>query len=312
MSGHSHTHRHDLSGHSHDHALTDTKDGRRRIAAAAILTFAFMLAEIAGGVISGSLALLADAAHMLTDAGSLALAWFGFKLAERPADANRSFGWSRFKVLAAFVNGLALIALAVWIIIEAVQRLINPSPVIGGLLLVIAVIGLLVNLVAFAILHGGDREDLNMRGALWHVAGDLLGSIAAIIAALVILNTGWSPIDPILSILVAGIISVGGYRLIRSTGHILIEGVPAGLSPATIQADLTANIPEAETIEHIHAWALNESTSLVTLDVKAYPKSCPETLRQLIKARLKQEFGVTHVTVEVTSDKRPPEPDDQT
>lgn len=303
MTDHHHGHQHH-GGHGHSHTPPDTADGRRRVALAAVLTFAFMIAEVIGGIVSGSLALLADAAHMLTDAGSLSLAWLGFKLAERPADATRSFGWGRFKVLAAFVNGLALIVLAVWICFEAAGRLAEPVPVMGNLLLGVAIVGLLVNLVAFAILHGGDREDLNMQGALWHVAGDLLGSVAAIGAAIVILLTGWMPIDPILSVLVAVIIAIGGYRLVRTTGHILIEGVPPGLSPHDIQADLEAEIEAAESIHHIHAWALNETKSFVTLDIKARPGTCPEALRLAVKQRIKHKFGVEHVTVEIKCDKR--------
>lgn len=298
----SHDHSHHGHDHAHHHAIDDTADGRRRVAIAACLTFGFMIAEVIGGVISGSLALLADAAHMMTDAGSLGLAWLGFKLAERPADASRSFGWARFKVLAAFVNGLALLVLAAWIILEAIQRLSDPQPVMGNLLLVVACIGLLVNIAAFFVLHGGDQDDLNMRGALWHVAGDLLGSIAAIGAAITIIYTGWMPIDPILSALVAVIIAIGGYRIVRSTGHILIEGVPAGLSPDAIQDDLRAFLTEASDVDHIHAWALNESKFLVTLDVTARSGACPESLRRAVKARLKEEFGVDHVTVEIISD----------
>lgn len=298
----SHDHSHHGHDHAHHHAIDDTADGRRRVAIAACLTFGFMIAEVIGGVISGSLALLADAAHMMTDAGSLGLAWLGFKLAERPADASRSFGWARFKVLAAFVNGFALLVLAAWIILEAIQRLSDPQPVMGNLLLVVACIGLLVNIAAFFVLHGGDQDDLNMRGALWHVAGDLLGSIAAIGAAITIIYTGWMPIDPILSALVAVIIAIGGYRIVRSTGHILIEGVPAGLSPDAIQDDLRAFLTEASDVDHIHAWALNESKFLVTLDVTARSGACPESLRRAVKARLKEEFGVDHVTVEIISD----------
>lgn len=302
MSHASHTHHGDDHDHDHHHAIPDTKGGRQRVALAALLTFLFMLAEVIGGVISGSLALLADAAHMLTDAGSLGLAWLGFKLAERPADSARSYGWGRFKVLAAFVNGLALICLAVWIIAEAIQRLFTPHPVMGELLLTVAIIGLAVNIAAFVILHGGNREDLNMRGALWHVAGDLLGSVAAIGAAIIILMTGWMPIDPLLSMLVALIITYGGYKIVRSAGHILIEGVPKGLSPSAIQADLEANIQGAASIDHIHAWALNESKSLVTLDVKAKSGACAESLRRAIKSRLRDKFGVSHATVEIESD----------
>ncbi|MDJ0921619.1 MAG: cation diffusion facilitator family transporter [Henriciella sp.] len=298
--GASHPH-HDQSDPHNHHALLDTQDGRRRTAIAAVLTFTFMIVEIVGGLISGSLALLADAAHMLTDTGSLALAWLGFRLAEHPADDYRSFGWARFKVLAAFVNGLALIVLAVWIAIEAVSRLLNPHPVMGGLLFGVAFAGLIVNCIAFWVLHGGDHDDLNMQGAIWHVAGDMLGSVAAIGAAIVILSTGWMPIDPLLSLLVALIISFGGYRLVRKTGHILIEGVPAGLSTKAIKADLEAQIPGAVAVDHIHAWALNESKALVTVDVTASEAASTEAIRRAVKARLKSAFGVEHVTVEVIS-----------
>lgn len=260
-----------------------------------------MIAEVVGGLISGSLALLADAAHMLTDAGALALAWIGFKLAERPADQTRSFGWARFKVLAAFVNGLTLVVLAGWIVLEAAQRLLDPQEVMGSLLLGVAILGLAVNLIAFRILHGGDQEDLNMRAALWHVAGDLLGSVAAIAAALIIMSTGWMPIDPILSVLVALIILVGGVRVVRSTAHILIEGVPPGLTIEAIKSDLESELKDAARVDHIHAWALNESKTLVTLDVEAGPGACIESLRQDVKARLKEKFQIDHVTVEIRS-----------
>lgn len=298
---HSHAHSHAHHDHGHSHGVADTTDGRRRVAIAALLTFAFMIAEVVGGLISGSLALLADAAHMLTDAGSLALAWIGFKLAERPADQTRSFGWARFKVLAAFVNGLTLLLLAVWIIFEAIQRLMAPEPVMGHLLLGVAVLGLVVNLIAFRVLHGGDQEDLNMRAALWHVAGDLLGSVAAIAAALVIMSTGWMPIDPLLSVLVALIILVGGIRVVRSTAHILIEGVPPGLSTAAIKSDLEDQLDDAVSVDHIHAWALNETKTLVTLDVEARSGACVESLRRAVKARLHDKFGIDHVTVEIQS-----------
>lgn len=298
---HSHTHSHDHHDHAHAHGVSDTADGRRRVAIAAVLTFAFMFAEVIGGLISGSLALLADAAHMLTDAGSLALAWIGFKLAERPADQTRSFGWARFKVLAAFVNGLTLIVLAGWIIIEAIQRLLEPQEVMGHLLLAVAVLGLLVNLVAFRVLHGGNQDDLNMRAALWHVAGDMLGSVAAIAAALIIMSTGWMPIDPILSVLVALIIVVGGVRVVRNTAHILIEGVPPGISLDAIKTHLETELSDAVRVDHIHAWALNETKTLVTLDVEARPGACVESLRQAVKTQLSQEFGIGHVTVEIQS-----------
>ena len=296
--GHDHGHSHGAGGHDHAPS-TDTADGRRRVAIAAVLTFAFMGVEIVGAVISGSLALLADAAHMLTDAGSLALAWLGYKFAERPADETRSYGFGRLKILAAFTNGIALLALAAWIFYEAITRLMSPQPVLGGVMLIVAIGGLIVNLIAFAVLHGGDKEDLNMQGALWHVAGDLLGSVAAILAAIIIMWTSWTPIDPILSMLVAGLVGFAGWRIARASGHILLEGAPEGLTSSAIRDDLLSALPNIEAVQHVHAWALTEAKPLVTLEILARPGACTETLRCDVKARLESAFGVHHATVEI-------------
>jgi len=306
MSDHSHSHHHDhdhAHGHSHEHHADMTSaDSRRRVAIAGLLTAAFMFAEVAGGLISGSLAQLADAAHMLTDAGSLALAWVGYKLAERPADPQRSYGFARMKILAAFTNGILLVALACWIMWEAVHRLLDPVDVMGGVLMAVAVGGLLVNILAFAILHGGSKEDLNLQGALWHVAGDLLGSIAAIGAAIIIMTTGWMAADPILSALVALLVLIAGVRIARKSGHILLEGTPAGLDPEDIQADLLAEIDGIAGVAHFHAWALTESKPLITLEVTAAPGADPDQLRRAVKARLADRFDVFHATVEVVCD----------
>jgi len=296
-----HAHDHDHHGHHH-HGDVSTADGRKRVAIAFVLTAGFMVAEVVGGVISGSLALLADAAHMLTDAGSLALAWLGYKFAERPADETRSYGFDRLRVLAAFTNGLALLALSVWIIVEAAQRLFDPQPVMGDVLLIVATGGLIVNLLAFAVLHGGSKDDLNLRGALWHVAGDLLGSVAAIGAAIIILMTRWYPIDPILSVLVALLVIIAGIRITRQSAHILLQGAPSGLTSDAICAALMGKVDGIEEVSHVHAWALTEDKPMITLDVRAAPGACTETVRRAVKAQLKQALGVKHVTVEVTSE----------
>ncbi|MDP1555087.1 MAG: cation diffusion facilitator family transporter, partial [Hyphomonas sp.] len=255
--GLAHTHDHEGHAHHQHHADMTSADSRRRVMYAALLTGGFMFAEVIGGILSGSLALMADAAHMLTDTGSLMLAWLGYKLAARPADPGRSFGFGRMKVLAAFTNGVLLILLALWIVWEAVNRLLLPSPVLGELMLGVAVLGLVVNVIAFAILQGGGHKgDLNLRGALWHVAGDMLGSVAAILAAVLILWQGWYIADPLLSILVAGLALFGGVRIARESGHILIEGTPEGLEAAKIIADLKANVPGVANVTHVHAWAL--------------------------------------------------------
>ena len=292
-------------GHDHNHGKTDTADGRRRVGFACLITAAFMVAEIIGGLLSGSLALLADAAHMLTDAGSLALAWLGYWFAARPADETRSYGWGRMRVLAAFTNGLALLALSAWIVIEGFQRLFDPQPVLGGMMLTIALLGLVVNLVAFGILHGGNEDDINLSGALWHVVGDLLGSVAAIVAAVIILTTGWMPIDPILSLLVAGLVLVAGWRITRRAAHILLQGAPDGLTADAIRGALIGKIDGLEDAGHIHAWTLTEDRPMVTLDVRATPGTCPERLRRAVKAQLEKELHVHHATVEVLSQPKP-------
>ncbi len=307
--GHNHSHAHDHGhNHAHDHAAhvdTDTPDGRRRVAIACLLTTAFMGAEVIGGIISGSLALIADAAHMMTDAASLALAWLGYWFAAKPADETRSYGFGRMRVLAAFTNGLTLLALSVWILIEGIQRLSDPHPVLGGLMLWIAVGGLIVNIISFTVLHGGDRDDINLSGAAWHVAGDLLGSVAAIIAALIIIYTNWTPIDPILSMLVAALVFVAGVRITRRAGHILLQGTPDGLTPDVIRAALIGHVEGVEDADHIHAWTLTEDQPMVTLDVRAAPGTCTESLRRAVKQRLEEELHVHHVTVEIVSHLKP-------
>ncbi len=307
MTERTHAHRGDSCGHahgdgahSHSHGDVSTADGRRRVAIAGLLTGGFMIAEVAGGLISGSLALLADAAHMLTDAASLGLAWFGYKLAARPASQTHTFGYSRMRILAAFVNGIALLALAAWITVEGIIRLMNPQPVIGPLLLGVAIVGLFVNLISFYILVSGDHDDLNLRGAILHVAGDLLGSIAAIAAAIIIIFTGWMPIDPILSILVAVLITIAGWRVTKEAGHILAQGAPKQLSPARISEDLIANVPGLAEIENLRVWSLTEKETIISLEAKPASDADTQGLKRAVKTRLETAFNIAHATVEIS------------
>ncbi|MFQ5347227.1 MAG: cation diffusion facilitator family transporter [Rhodothalassiaceae bacterium] len=183
-----------MSGHSHSGIEAHTSRlNERRTFLAMLLIGGFMGVEALGGYLTGSLALLADAAHMLTDAAALALAWTAFRVSRRPHDLEKTFGYYRFEVIAAFVNGLALLALVVWIIVEAIGRILAPPEILGLPMLLVAAGGLLVNIVAFRLLHGADHANLNIKAALWHVIGDILGSLAALVAALVILLTGWTP-----------------------------------------------------------------------------------------------------------------------
>jgi cobalt-zinc-cadmium efflux system protein len=308
MSAHHHHPHHDDHVHSHGHAHDHAHGGvhshthgasEQRIGIAALLTGLFLVAEIAGALISGSLALLADAGHMLTDFASLGLAWYGFRLARRPADWKRTYGYDRFSILIAFTNGIALFAIAAWIAVEAWHRLSAPTPVLGGVMFWVALAGLIVNVLAFWVLQGGDKDNLNMRAAALHVAGDLLGSVAAILAALVIMATGWTPIDPILSVLVAVIILRSAWHVVRESGHILLEGTPGGVDSREIARDLTAAFPTITDVHHVHAWAITQERPMITLHVRVSNHEAPERVAAKVKRRLSERFGIAHSTVEV-------------
>ncbi|MGH6862400.1 MAG: cation diffusion facilitator family transporter, partial [Phyllobacterium sp.] len=231
------------SHEGHDHAPRITADNERKVLIAFLITFSFMVVEVIGGLLSGSLALIADAGHMLTDAGALALAYAAFRFGKRAADERRTFGYLRFEVIAGLINAMALFAILIWIVIEAVERFRNPGEVLAGPMFVVATIGLLINITVFWILTRGDSEHVNIKGAVLHVLGDLLGSVAAIGAAIVIYYTGWTPIDPILSILVCLLILRSAWSLMRNSLHILLEGAPENASPEEIEHNLLKTIP---------------------------------------------------------------------
>ena len=287
-----HDHSHGGQGHSHG-------DNERRLFWAALITGAFMVVEAAGGLVAGSLALLADAGHMLTDFAGLALAWLAFRFSRWPADGRRTYGFERLQVLVAFGNGLVLFIIAGGIVIEAARRLMAPEPVMGGTMLVIAAVGLAVNIGMFVLLHGGDRENLNMRGALVHVMGDLLGSVGAIVAAAIIMTTGWTPADPLISVLVAVIILRSGWHVVRDSAHILLEAAPSGVSVADVQNDLQATIADVEDIHHVHAWSITQERPMVTLHARICETADVDRTVVAIKSRLKARFGIDHATVEI-------------
>ena len=291
--GHGHSHAH---GHGHSHGGSNNA---QRVFIALCLTGGFMFAEIIGGVISGSLALLADAAHMLIDTVSLLLAWIAFGLSKKQADHFRTYGYHRFPVLAAFTNGISLLFIVGWIFVEAVDRLLNPVEILAGPMLVVAVLGLLVNIAAFAVLHGADRNNLNIRGALLHVLGDMLGSVAAIAAALIIMNTGWTLIDPLLSLLVGLLVLRSAWFLVKDSGHVLLEGVPEQLDIQEIGPDLVENLATIEDVHHVHAWSLSQERSLLTLHARISEGTDPDTATAQIQQRLAERFDISHVTVQI-------------
>jgi cobalt-zinc-cadmium efflux system protein len=304
---HTHDHDHDHAGHAHtdhghsghSHAPTVTRDNERVVLLGLILTAGFMLVEIVGGLLSGSLALIADAGHMLTDAVALGLAWLGFRLGRQASDARRTFGHARFEVLAGFVNALTLLLLVAWIAYEAVQRLLAPAPVLAGPMMIVALLGLGVNILVLVVLRQGDRDHINIRGAMLHVVGDLLGSVAAIAAAITIHFTGWTPIDPILSVLLSAIILRSGWLLLRSAIDILMEGAPAGIDIADMGRDIVARVPGLADVEHVHVWSITSGTVAATLEARVDDGADSRQIVSQIKQLLAERYGIGHTTVEV-------------
>ncbi|MCB1584220.1 MAG: cation transporter [Xanthomonadales bacterium] len=305
---HHHKHDHGLNHGHHDHSVAINQDNKIRVLWAMILTFGFMFAEVIGGLISGSLALLADAGHMFSDGLALLLSWLAFKYSDRQADEKRSFGWHRFQILAAFVNGLSLLLIAVWIVIEAIQRFMQPVAVMATPMIVIAVLGLLINLVVFKILSGGDHENLNLKSAIIHVLGDLLGSVAAIVAALLIMFFGWNWADPVLSVLVALLILKSGLAVVKKSAHILIEGTPAHIDENEVRKLLVEKIATVTDVHHVHAWSLTNDINLMTLHVEINKVLHDTDVLKHIKQVIEQNFNIQHTTIQV---EHLPCPDDE-
>jgi cobalt-zinc-cadmium efflux system protein len=309
--GHDHSHDHDHDGHSHAPAVNRTNE--RVVLTGLLLTAGFMVVEIIGGLLSGSLALVADAGHMLTDALALGLAWAGFRLGRRASDGRRTFGYLRLEVIAGFVNALALLGLVLWIAYEAVMRLLEPGPVLAGPMLAVAIAGLAVNIAVFLILRQGDREHINIKGAMLHVAGDLLGSVAAILAAIIIWLTGWTPIDPILSVLLSALILRSGWSLLRSSLNILMEGVPGNVVIDEVRGAL-AEVPGVKAIAHMHIWSITSGRPAATLELSLAAGADPARTTQRIKEVLEERYNIAHATVEIDWDGSPgacplPQPD---
>ena len=283
---------------AHDHEANESN--LRRVKIALVLTGTFMLVEVAGGIISGSLALLADAGHMLTDTMALALAAVAFHVSKRPPDGKLTFGYQRFQILAAFVNGLSLIAIVGWILFEAVTRFFSPHEILGETMLVVAAAGLVINVICFAVLNSGDKENLNIRGAALHVAGDLLGSVAAIVAAVVIIYTGWTYIDPILSIAVAALILKSAWSLVKRSAHVLLEGAPEWLNVQAMQERIVAHVPGVGEIHHVHIWGLTPHQLMLTMHMSLTDNAASQMqVIRSVKTFLADEYGIGHCTIEV-------------
>jgi len=284
-----HSHHHN---HGHDH-YTGTGSG---LYAALTLTLVFALLEAGGGLWSGSLALLGDAGHMFSDTAALALAAFAAWIGRRPPSARHSYGFARAEVLAAMINSLLMLAVVVAIVVEAIARLQTPQPVAGAPVMAIAGAGLVVNILVLFVLSRG-AEDINTRGAILHVFGDLLGSVAALIAGAVIYFTGWTPIDPLLSILICVLILASTLRLLREALHVLMEGVPRNLDLAEVGRQL-AGVRGVVSVHDLHIWtpasgSVALSAHVIVEDLAEW-RSTLDALRALLIAR----YGIEHVTLQ--------------
>ncbi len=298
---HDHGHPHPAESHDHDHHDHSSHAGLRgrKLLLAFVLTTLTMVAEVIGGLWSGSLALLTDGGHMMVDALALLMAFVGARMALRPADARRSYGYGRMEVLVGFVNALSQFVLVAWVVWEAVQRLLHPGEILSGMMLIVAVVGLLVNLLVLRSLHGHAHDDVNMAGASLHVLGDLLGSVAAVLAALAIRFLGWLWADPLLSLLVAALILVSAWRLLRRSAHILLEGVPDGMDSAEVETALRGADASIRGIHHLHVWQLASGSRMATLHAELHDPAAAAQALRAIHGVLGERFGIRHVTVQV-------------
>lgn len=295
-----HHHQHDEHDHTHSHAHTpaDVRErSTRALRAALALTLAVLVAELVGGFISNSLALLADAGHVLTDAGALALSLFVAWFSRQPANPKKTYGYLRWEILAALINGATLLGISVWIVIEAVARFRSPEPIGGPLMLAVATLGLLANVGAALLLHPVGKSSLNVRGAYLHVLGDLLASVGTIVAALVVALTGWLHADPLASLVTTALIVRGAWGLVRESVDVLLEATPAHISLADVRARLEG-IEGVQSVHDLHVWTV--TSGVVALSAHAIVPDVTRQQQVLESAcRRMSEMGIEHCTVQI-------------
>lgn len=292
---HDHDHAHH-GDHGHSHAIAQDAD-RRYLGVALALLLGFTVVEVAVGLIAGSLALISDAGHLLTDAAAIALALWAMSLAKRPAKGSYTFGLKRAEILSAQINGLSLLLLSAWFIIEAVVRLISPPRVDGALVTVVATVGIGVNLVAVWVMSKANRQSLNVEGSFQHILTDLYAFIATAIAGAIVWWTGWNRIDSIAALVVAGLMFKAGYALVRDSGRVFLEAAPRGLDPATIGQAMRA-VEGITAVEDLHVWEVTSGMPALSAHLfVSRALDCHATRRQ-VQAMLAERFAITHVTLQ--------------
>jgi cobalt-zinc-cadmium efflux system protein len=283
--------------HDHPHGISPDAD-RRLLSAALALIVAFLLGEVVVGLLVGSLALLADAGHMLTDAGALALALVAMRLAARPATGSYTYGLRRVEILSAQVNGLTLAVLVVVFVVEAVRRLVHPADVPGSALAVVAAIGVVVNLAAASLLARADRRRLNVAGAYWHIVTDLFAFLATLVAGVVIAVTGWARADAVAALLVAALMAAASYRLLRDSSRVFLEATPRGLDAHQVEAAIWSLDAVAD-VHELHVWEVTSGFPALSAHVLVNASADCHERRQAIEALLRTRFAIDHTTLQV-------------
>ncbi len=295
-SGHDHAHDH---AHDHSHHAREVAQavGTRRLTIALVVTAVFLVAEVVGGYLSNSLALLADAGHMLTDVGALALSLFVAWFSRQPATPQKTYGYLRWEILAAFINGAVLLVASAFILWESVRRLSAPEPVAGGLMLVVAVAGLLVNALSAWMLHGSAHHSMNIRAAYLHVLGDLLGSVAAIVAAVLVRWQGWLVADPIASIIMTGLIVLGAWRLVKEAVDVLLEATPAHIELESLRRAMAA-VAGVREVHDLHVWTLTSGVVAMSAHAVAPADAGHQRVLRELHAAV-ERFGIHHATIQL-------------
>ena len=282
--------------HSHAHAAAD--GDRRALTGALVLILLFMAGEVVFGIVANSLALLADAGHMLTDAAALGLAIFAASMAARPAQGRWTFGYKRVEVLAAQINGLTLLIIGVWIVYGAIRRLISPDDVQGGIMLVVALVGILVNGVATLLLSRASRESINVRGAFVHVLNDLAAFVGTAVAGALILATGWDRFDPVASLFVAALIGWSSWGLLRDSTRIFLESSPTDIDPDEVGRAIVSVADVVETHD-LHVWTVTSGFPALSAHVLVKPGADCHAIRRGLERMLVERFGLDHTTLQV-------------
>ena len=291
-------------GADHDH-LASARTSSRRLTIALCLTSGFLIAEVVAGLVFNSLALLSDAAPMFTDAAALAIALVAIKIGQRPADDRRTFGYRRFEILAAAFNALLLFGVAIYVLVEGVRRLLDPEPVESIGMLVVAVLGLGVNLISMRLLSGGKDKSLNVKGAYLEVWADMLGSLGVIAAALVIRFTGWLWVDPIVAIAIGLWVLPRTWVLLRDSTNILLESAPTGLALADLRASVLA-IPGVAGLHDLHVWISGADQQSASAHVELASDADAEQVRRAVASALRERFKLEHVSIQ--TEREPDEP----